>query len=815
MFQPNGVIRKHALFILSHNNNSNNNAKTIRLSRLRSSSIWKCHYYYITTTTSFNYNILPNDSTISSNNKRTYSLDLSSNIYSRRKNYYCSALICNQSNHIHNFGTSTNIKPFIYDQVDNSSKQRFTIRKLSSTTTTTKTSSITEPIDLSTLYRYLELEYFTKDEIESIFDNIKQSKNTSESSSTSNNNINVEQHQPQQRNDNDDCITINELQEFLFQRISQDLDYDTQQQQKQKQQHNYNIVDVQNIQREFATYEAKRIMNLLVIQKKKNDSNDINNDNEYYQSIRILKNDFTSRIISIGTSIDMKSTIPIATSMLFVGGSVGIITPAMPFVIENLHLSASQYGMIVSAFALAKLFSNIPAAIAVEKYGRKQFMVYSLAPLLAIAVGGIGMSNSFTELFICRLLAGAGVAALSTAGTLMITDSSTILNRASTLAPVMSAFAAGTALGPAIGGILVDTVGLQITFYSVGISFFGAGILNHYLLKETQQNKQMKFPWHNNNNTKLIDPSKSSNSGNIVLTKAKSSGSESSSEVSSPNAFYDAVGQWVPLLKNQSIRNVMIMNGMYWVALAGSQMTLLPLLLTASTGTFAMTASQVGQVYMGMSCIQFIGNPIFAKISDKMGQIPAIVGGTTLIGCSMAILPMTSTIPELGISLAIWSAGSSMLSTAPIAFISDAVMKQQLDDNTNNTHNNKLDHNNNNTSTTSRSGHHSHSTTNTVARAQAIALLRTCGDIGFLIGAAGIGVLADYTNSLEIAMQCSSVMLLSATSWFAYSQYTTLNTTNNINVTTNKNDNIIISPPPPTTITATKKSPTTKTASTR
>ena len=51
-------------------------------------------------------------------------------------------------------------------------------------------------------------------------------------------------------------------------------------------------------------------------------------------------------------------------------------------------------------------------------------------------------------------------------------------------------------------------------------------------------------------------------------------------------------------------------------------------------------------------------------------------------------------------------------------------------------------------------------------RAQAIALLRTSGDVGFLIGASSMGALADWAGSLEMAMQSSSAILLTATGWF-------------------------------------------------
>ena len=325
--------------------------------------------------------------------------------------------------------------------------------------------------------------------------------------------------------------------------------------------------------------------------------------------------------------------------------------------------------------------------------------------IVALGVGGIGLATSFEQLYLCRLFSGLGVASFSTAATMTVTDLSTPLNRASTFAPIMSAFAAGTALGPALGGILVDQIGISPTFYLVGASYVGLAAINNFLLDETKS-KPMTFPW-------------------------QQEGSKEEGKVSISDSFKDALSQWIPLLSDPVIRNVCIMNGFYWIALSGAQITLLPLILTEPDG-MAMTATNLGQVYMGMSLVQVMGNPVMAKIVDRVGKAPGIVGGCTLISGAMATLPFCSDVYQLACVLGFWAAGSSLLSTSPLAYVSDKVGDEK--------------------------------------RAQAIALLRTSGDVGFLIGASSMGALADWTGSLEMAMEASAGILLTATGWFATRQ---------------------------------------------
>ena len=420
--------------------------------------------------------------------------------------------------------------------------------------------------------------------------------------------------------------------------------------------------------------------------------------------IIVTKSSFRKHLLQLASEIDSRRTLPIAISMLLVGSSVGIVTPVMPFVVESIGLSPGQYGVVVSAFALAKIVGNVPSAILVERHGRKPYLVHSLL-LVSLGVGGIGLASQFEHLFVCRLFTGLGVAALSTAATMTMADISTPLNRASTMAPIMSAFAAGTAFGPALGGLMADKLGISETFYVVGTSYLGLTLVNNYLLVETQA-KAMKFPWHKGNAGKT----------------------EQESGPSMIEASKDAVRQWAPLMADGRIRNTVAMNGLYWVALAGSQMTILPLMLTDPNG-LALSATAVGKTYMGMSLVQVAGVPLMAKFVDRIGKPLAIVAGTLLISSSMAALPFCTDMYHMAAALGTWGLGSSILSTAPVSYISDVTSDKE--------------------------------------RAQALALMRTAGDVGFLMGASGIGAVADFTGDLGSAIHASAGVLLTATGWFA------------------------------------------------
>lgn len=544
------------------------------------------------------------------------------------------------------------------------------------------------------MYRYLGLETFSDDELNSAFDRIVHPA----IDPTGRTNSAATQKHLWQGTDSA-VLTEDTVHDFILHRIH---DFEQEQQHDNTTQSAATLAietptDADEINRQrhdYATIQVKQFLRHF----------------DTAQQQPITKSEFRETMISMAETVDYRKTMPITVSMLMVGTSVGIISPVMPFVVESMGLTTGQYGLVVSAFALAKIAGNVPSAVLVERHGRKPYMVHSLS-LIALGTGGIGLAYNFEQLYVCRLLVGIGVAALSSASTMSIADLSNPKNRAQTMAPIMSAFAAGTALGPALGGILADELGIHATFYAVGTSFLAMTAVNQMLLNETKPQHSIQFPWQL--------PKKAS--------KAKDSSIWTATKI--------AIGQWAPLLASPQIRNVVVVNGFYWVALAGAQMTLLPLLLTDPNG-LAMTATGVGQVYMGMSLVQVLGNPIVAKSVDKLGKVPAMICGCSMIATSMAALPMvTNDLTSVALTLGIWSAGSTLLSTAPVAHISD-----HTDDNN---------------------------------RAQAIALLRTSGDIGFLVGASAVGALADWTGGLDVAMQSSAAVLLTATAWFGVRQYYT------------------------------------------
>ena len=137
-----------------------------------------------------------------------------------------------------------------------------------------------------------------------------------------------------------------------------------------------------------------------------------------------------------------------------------------------------------------------------------------------------------------------------------------------------------------------------------------------------------------------------------------------------------------------------------------------------------MSPGAIGTVFAMVSAINVVGSQLSARVSDRWGRRAVIVPGLALIAVSVAGLPMASDSTELTALMALWATGGAVVSTGPTAYLADLVEESD--------------------------------------RGQALAMLRTCGDLGLLLGAGTMGLLADFT-SMPAAFAANSALLALAT----------------------------------------------------
>jgi len=357
-----------------------------------------------------------------------------------------------------------------------------------------------------------------------------------------------------------------------------------------------------------------------------------------------------------------KRAYPIALSTFCMGLSLSCIVPVLPLLAVDLGLSQSQYGVVMSITGLSRIFSNIPLTCLVDRFGRRPALI--LGPLVtSSAMFGVGASVNSIQLFMARFLSGTSSAGQMIAGQLYLSDIANKNNRARTLTPNFIAWNSGFLIGPTIGGALAQ-VSLRFPFFCVGSTIAAISVLNYFLLPET---------------AKRLDKT-SSMSEQLTL----------------------AVSQWKSLIRKPEVRDIVVLQTMFWTAMSGVSFTLFPLYAIQTVG---MSSVQLGACFTLNAILNITLSRPSAYISDKVGRKLVIVPAAFMTAMGLSLIPFCSTFEQIIGAIIISSTGNAILSTNPRAYLIDLVKEKEL--------------------------------------SQALALVSTGGDFGLFAGALLGGTLAD------------------------------------------------------------------------
>ncbi|RND01212.1 multidrug efflux MFS transporter NorA [Lysinibacillus halotolerans] len=167
---------------------------------------------------------------------------------------------------------------------------------------------------------------------------------------------------------------------------------------------------------------------------------------------------------------------------------IGLVIPVTPTIMNELNLSGSIVGYMVSAFAVAQLVVSPIAGIWVDKFGRKRIVVIGLF-IFGISELLFGIGNNLTVLFISRILGGVSAAFIMPAVTAFIADTTTVDTRPKALGYMSAAISTGFIIGPGIGGFLAE-IGTRIPFFFAAALGIIAAILSIITLKEPERNNE-------------------------------------------------------------------------------------------------------------------------------------------------------------------------------------------------------------------------------------------------------------------------------------------------------------------------------------
>jgi len=163
----------------------------------------------------------------------------------------------------------------------------------------------------------------------------------------------------------------------------------------------------------------------------------------------------------------------------------GIIAPVLPLYAADFGVSLTMIGVVLSAFALARMVLNTPLGLVADRKGRRPLLVGGPV-VLAIGMAGSGFAPNVGVLIGWRFVSGVGSAMYMTGAMIYLADIAGPEQRARYLGINQAAVQLGVSIGPAIGGLISEAFGLRSPFYFVAGSAALAGLYAWFRLAETR-----------------------------------------------------------------------------------------------------------------------------------------------------------------------------------------------------------------------------------------------------------------------------------------------------------------------------------------
>ena len=146
---------------------------------------------------------------------------------------------------------------------------------------------------------------------------------------------------------------------------------------------------------------------------------------------------------------------------------ISLVIPVMPFIKNELHLTATDMGIMTSLFALTQFVASPIIGRVSDKLGRKPVLVIGLF-LYMLSEFLFAITNYLWMFNISRIVGGLSAAMVVPTAMAMAADITTSKQRARVIGWLSAAFSGGLILGPGLGGILAK-IDYKAPFWVAGV----------------------------------------------------------------------------------------------------------------------------------------------------------------------------------------------------------------------------------------------------------------------------------------------------------------------------------------------------------
>ena len=161
---------------------------------------------------------------------------------------------------------------------------------------------------------------------------------------------------------------------------------------------------------------------------------------------------------------DFSSLAPLYLAVFVAVLGFSLVAPFFPGYAMNLGANFTMLGFIVSIYGAVQLVTQIPVGRLSDRMGRKKILLLGLVTFTFLPPLYVYAGDAYSLLLI-RALGGLGASFVWPTAMALIIDQARPQSRGAAMGFYNAAFFSALALGPFIGGILYDLMGLKAPFY--------------------------------------------------------------------------------------------------------------------------------------------------------------------------------------------------------------------------------------------------------------------------------------------------------------------------------------------------------------
>lgn len=322
----------------------------------------------------------------------------------------------------------------------------------------------------------------------------------------------------------------------------------------------------------------------------------------------------------------------------------GVIVPVLPMFARDFGVGLFEVTLVVSVFAAARLVSNVYTGALIDRFGMRRATCWG-AGIVAVSSLLIAVAPTYGALLAFRGMGGVGSALFLNALLALIVRAVPAHLRGRAVGSLQGAFLFGISVGPSVGGLLAEPLGLRWPFVIYAVFCAAAGVVAFAFLPRPDD-----LPGGDSTAVAAETPEGG------VTDRPRGFGTiwRAARELCADRAFVAAL---------------VMMGASRWAA-TGLRFSLVPVFGTEEIGAgpglvgLALTAAALAQLAVLWPA---------GKVADSFGRRRLAVPAYLAFAVVAATFGLAGTVPAFFVVMVLFGVGTGLTSVTPPAVVGDVV----------------------------------------------------------------------------------------------------------------------------------------------